>query len=85
MFNLIFRLFNNQIEAEVRRRLQLELEYRDSQTLKKLCFLGLILFKRSRKRTPGIKAIKNIIMDAKAIAIVDGVVLPAAINKELNK
>lgn len=85
MFKLITLLFDKQIEAEVKRRLQIEKEYQEKLLLKKLCFLGLILFKRSRKRTPGIKAIKNIIMDAKAIATVDGVVLPAAFNKELNK
>ena len=85
MFKLITILFNKQIEAEVRRRLQTEVEYRDKVMLDKLCFLGMVLFHRTRRRNPGLRASRHIVLDAKAIASVDAVVLPANLRKALNE
>jgi hypothetical protein len=85
MFRLITILFSKQIEAEVNRRLQVEVEYRDKVMVDKLCFLGLILFQRTRRRKPGIIASKHIAMDARTIATVDAVVLPAKLRKALNE
>ena len=83
MFKLITILFNKQIEAEVRRRMQTEVEYRDKVMLDKLCFLGMVLFHRTRRRKPGLRASRHIVLDAKAIASVDAVILPANLRKAL--
>jgi|GEM_PF-4961434 len=83
MFNLIKFIFKKQIKAEVRRLFHEQKEYNDKVMVEKLCFLGLILFKRSRRRNPGMKAAKHIVMDAQSIASVDAVVLPASLRKNL--
>lgn len=85
MFKLITILFDKQIEAEVKRRLQSEVEYRDKVMVDKLCFLGMVLFHRTRRRKPGLIASRHIVLDAKAIASVDAVILPANLRKALNE
>ena len=84
MFNLIKFLFKKQIAAEVGRLVHKQAEYQNKIMLEKLCFLGLILFKRARRRVPGKEASKHIIMDAQTIASVDAVILPASLRKALS-
>lgn len=85
MFNLIKVLFKRQIAAEVGRLVDIQLSYQEKQMVDKLCFLGMVLFHRTRRRKPGLIASRHIVLDAKSIASVDAVVLPANLRKALNE